>query len=409
MQGIFLSSLIFLISHAAHSTDFMQLVESLDKHKLIQASSDSSQAMKAKAAREGSFGDPVLSVSAMNFPRESLSMDESMMTGVQFGLSQKISLSGTYGKLKESGLAAANSQALRSQQLKREYIKELWLYAIRKELVASELEVLAQNLDWIQNNLKVTNRLYSTGKVSQEALLEVQMRRSELISLLEKKDFQLKSIAFQLSELLGKSAPTDLNLKSVPWKILEKWKLASQDQDYRLKSLEEEMKSQELKLSASRRSFVPDITFGINYTKRNDLDGVGDFVGAHIAIPLPSSDVKYSAKKEAAFEQMRARRTFRHYSLAKSASLKTMELDIEQTLAEQERLKSEGIKFAQSSRDISAKSYARGEADYAQLLRAQLQYQNQLLKKLNLAARLKELKINYLFVKGADLTYGAGL
>ena len=72
-------------------------------------------------------------------------------------------------------------------------------------------------------------------------------------------------------------------------------------------------------------------------------------------------------------------------------------------------LQKETLKYSKSSRDVTAKSYSRGGAVYVELLRSELQYQNQLIKEINLIANLKTKKINYLFVNGSSLRTGREL
>ena len=83
-----------------------------------------------------------------------------------------------------------------------------------------------------------------------------------------------------------------------------------------------------------------------------------------------------------------------------SETLFLMSENIEKQL---EILRQETLKFARSSRTITAKSYSRGGSDYVELLRSELQYQKQLLNEVDLVSSLKNYKLNYLFLKGDNL------
>lgn len=405
MKGIFIIVFSF-ISSIALAESFGDLVLKFDNHDLLKSQLSKFKAMQEKARQSGSWGDPKLNVSAMNFPKNSLAQDESMMTGIQVGLSQKLSLSGKYGKLRESGLESAKTQESQALQLRREFVKGLWEISIQKDRLVKELKVLKENYDWIKNNLKITKRLYSTGKVPQQAVLDIQIRKSELGSLIEQNKYSQESLKHQLSVLLSSEEVIDIDLSTIDWKKLDNWKNSSDKHDYKKQTLKHNLQASDLKVSARNRNYLPDITFGISYTKRNDLDGIGDFVGASISIPIPTSDLRYAAKKEAVHKRMEAEKSYRNYLNTKPNLLKKMEFEIKDVNNQLSILQKETLKFAKSSRDITAKSYSRGGADYLELLRSELQYQHQLMKQINLIANLKNKKINYLYIKGSDLSAG---
>lgn len=401
MKGILL--FIFITNSVCFAASFEELAQRVEKHDLLEGELDKVKSLEESARKSGSFGDPMFKVAALNFPQDSLDQNESMMTGIQFGLSQKLSLSGKYGKLRDSGLEKAKTYKARTLQLKREFIKRLWEVGIQKERLIKEYQVLKENYDWISNNLKISKRLYSTGKVPQQAVLDIQIRRSELSSLIEKNKYAQNSLKHQLSVLLSSEKVLDIDINTVPWEILEAWKSASDQEDFQKKALKHQLDASDLKVSAQNRNYLPDITLGVSYTKRNDVDDIGDFVGASISFPLPTSDTRYAAKSEAVYEKMHAQKNLKNYLNTKPNLLKQMEFEILDLTNQLVVLEKQTLKFAKSSRDITAKSYSRGGADYIELLRAELQYQNQLLKEINLIANLKTKKINYLFIKGSNL------
>lgn len=404
MKGVLF--LLILFSLNAQGETFKELIKRVEDHPMVLANLNESKAIGEMAEGEGSWGDPQLMVAAMNFPQDSLSRNESMMTGIQVGISQKLSLSGKYAKMRESLEAQSDSQAALTNQLKRRLYKELWSLAITKEKLVQEKEVLNESFQWVSQNLKITKRLYSTGKVAQQAVLDMQMRKSELSAQIGQKEYELKGIKHRLASLLGSERSLGINLKSVPWNSLDKWKSSEAKTDFQLESLKHQLKATELKLSAKQRDYFPDVTFGLSYTKRNNIDGLGDFVGASFSIPLPTSDKRYAASKEALHQRVKAEQTYRNYLLAKPNILNQIKLEIEDIENQLNIIKTQTLRFAKSSRDVTAKSYSRGGSDYLELLRSELQYQNQLLKKVLLLSQLKMKKVDYLFVKGDDLTHG---
>ncbi len=253
------------------------------------------------------------------------------------------------------------------------------------------------------DNLKVTKRLYSTGKVPQQAVLDIQIRKSELTAQVKEIEFALESLKYQLSALLGSHEVIDIDLKSVPWNHLKSWQEAGVEYDYQEKALAHNLEASDLKVSAQKRNLIPDITLGMSYTKRNKIDGLGDFVGASISFPLPISSQRYADKNTAVFERLEAEHSYRNYKENKPHLLKKIEFEVKDLRNQLSILQRETLKFAKSSRDITAKSYSRGAADYTELLRAELQYQNQLIKEIKVVAKLKSKQVEYLFIKGDDL------
>jgi hypothetical protein len=403
MKGILYFYIIIVFCHSAIAKNFNELIKELDNHDLIQARLDKVNSIQQKSRQLGSWGDPEFSISALNFPENSFRHDESMMTGVQFGLSQKISVSGKYENLRKSGQERSKSYLKKTKHLKRKFIKTLWLLSIEKERLNEEKMVLKENFIWVENNLKVTKRLYSTGKVPQQAVLDIQIRKSELFTQIKQRYFASKSLKHQVTALLGSKEILDIDLSTIPWKYLDGWESASDKDDFQKEALKHNFNANQLKVLAQNNNLIPDITFGINYIKRNSLDGVGDFVSAQIIIPLPISDSRYAAKMEALYKKAEAKKKYQNYINTKPSQLKKIKLEVQDLETQLGIIQKEILKYAKSSRDITAKSYSRGGADYLDLLRAQLQYQKQLFKKVNLISKLKERKINYLFIKGESL------
>lgn len=404
MKTIIFSLLMGIYSCPLFAESFNELLGKLDKHNLIQARLNKVKSIKEKAKAEGSWGDPLLKVSAINYPKGSLSRNKSMMTGIQLGISQKVGISGKYAKLERSQQESSKSYLAGTLQLKREFVKMLWSLAIDKELLVEQVKVLKENFTWIEDNLKVTNRLYSTGKVPQQAVLDIQIRKSELRAQIDQISYALNALKYQISSLLDSTEVLDLDLTTMPWNYLKGWKTAQQKYDYKEQQLSHHLQASELNVSAQRRNIIPDITVGVTYTKRNRLDGLGDFVGANISFPLPTSDSRYAGKSAALYQKLEAENSYRHYRENKPHFLKNIEFEIQNIGNQLHIIKRDTLKFAKSSRDITAKSYSRGGADYVELLRAEIQYQNQLLKEIKLVSQLKTKQVEYLFTKGDDLT-----
>tara|TARA_Y100000768_G_C23991353_1_gene693734 strand:+ start:15392 stop:16087 length:696 start_codon:yes stop_codon:yes gene_type:complete len=217
------------------------------------------------------------------------------------------------------------------------------------------------------------------------------------------KNYALDQLYYQLGYLLNKNEKKQLAMDSIPWLVLDQWKNEEDNNDFQQKSLEHKLKASDLAVSAQKRDLIPDITLGLTYTKRNDIDGLGDFVGASVSFPIPTSSKKYASKKSAVATKAMSEAKLRHYKLNKSTTLARLNVQIKDLNNQLKVLDNEVLKFAQSSRNIVSRSYARGGTDYLELLRSELQYQNQRLKKTALTAAIKNQKLNYLYLNGGKL------
>ena len=100
--------LYFLFSVPAFATSFEDAIKYIETHETVLALKDKSDVIKSQSYIDGSWGDPVFSVMAKNYPR-SLNGGISMMTGIDFSIRQKIALTNRYGNIKKSLLYHSNS------------------------------------------------------------------------------------------------------------------------------------------------------------------------------------------------------------------------------------------------------------------------------------------------------------
>ena len=242
----------------------------------------------------------------MNFPRENLSRDDSMMTGIQIGLSQKIALSNKYGLAKEAYKDKALVKQYVGMQYQRELAYGLWEMAIEKTRLKEVEKILNENLRWLESNLKISKQLYRNGKIPQQAILDIQIRRGRLKGQIINISHSISSLHYRLASLLGQEEVDELSVSSDDWIFLKNMKNEIEkrsDQavksDFKLEKLKHNVKYSETQLKVKERNFIPDLQIGLNYTKRNDRDGLGDFVGASVSFDLPTSDMRYAQRSEA--------------------------------------------------------------------------------------------------------------
>lgn len=397
IEGLLL--LNFFTITVAQAGTFKQIAENLSQHVEVTQIEAKSKAMSEEASMASSWGDPRFQIAARNFPKDTLKNDTTPMTGIEFGLSQKIALSTKYGNIGDA--QESMSQAVHYEAINHsiELVKSLWELAIMKRKALEEKEILSENLDWITKILDVSKKRYGNGKISQQAVLEIEIRKSEIESELSNKKYELSQISDQLNYLTGEGQQLDFN--TVPWSLLNK-----KDQelrDHRELAMKAKVTAKELSLTAAKQNYLPDLMVSVGYTKRSNIDGKGDFVGASVSFPLPFSSEKYSQHGKAAEEKLMAQREYENYELKKKRDLDVLHKEIEKIKAEIYLLESKTIKFARNSRTITSKSYGLGHSTYVELLQAELKLQSILMKKTMLTAQRDSKLINLKYMNGESL------
>ncbi|MFG1593760.1 TolC family protein [Halobacteriovorax sp. CON-3] len=396
-------ALVTFISTCSMAFSFKQAVGQLSKHNSVEAIKGSAKSLVESSKQKSSWGDPMFKVAAKNFPVETLDYNQTPMTGLELGISQKIALSNKYGKASESVNAQARAMNYSALDYEQALVKALWGNVIGNRKIENELYILKENLAWINNILKVSKKLYSNGRITQQALLDIQIRKSEIESEFSNKTFELKQNKAQLEYLLGNQAAS-FDYKSVPWRLLEKSKNEEVIKDNRLKALEEGKIAGEFAVEQASLAYIPDITVSLGYTFRSDeIDNNGDFVGAQITFPIPVSDDKRGAKGAAVANRYAATKKLEDYKLKKSRDLNIIQDNIEKLKSELEIITKKSVNFAKNSRLITSKSYGRGNSSYVELLQSELRLQTILLKKVMLEAQLATSKVDYKYTLGESL------
>ncbi|MBT3983874.1 MAG: TolC family protein [Bacteriovoracaceae bacterium] len=402
MIGQWLLFVSFAISTTcAHSFTFIDAAKAIESHDSVDALLQRAKSLEEEGDIRGSWGDPKLKMAAKNYPVDSFNNDQTPMTGIEFGLSQKIALTNRYGKIENSFDAMADSQSFASGDQKRLLIKALWDLSIDKKGLIDEKKIIEENLSWVEKMLAVSNKLYANGKVNQQSLLEIQIRKSELEIGLNNVDFGMSEIAAKLSYLIGKNGKT-FEIDTVPWKLLEA-KAEDDRGDYKLRSLEMKALSSKEMLKAQRLSYIPDLNISVGYTKRANIDKKGDFLSAMITFPLPLSSDKYSKHAKAGFKRAESIRGLRNYQKKKKSNVELLGHQIEKIQMDLEILSDKSIIFARNSRKITTKSYSLGGSSYIELLQAELKLQKLLLRRVKLSSVLDRKKVQLTYLTGGKL------
>lgn len=390
--------IMFCFSRTAFAFTFKEAIKKISHHEAIEQLENRSKSLKSESSVKGSWGDPMFKIAAKNYPKDSLEDDKSPMTGLEFGISQKIAITTKYGNIENAFEKLSQSALMDSKNKKQEMLKAFWVYLVNTKRIEEEISIFKENLDWMNKTLKVSKRLYSNGKISQQALLDIQIRKSELEAELSNKQFELMEQGDRLGYLLGLEGTLDR--KTVPWKLLQS---KSSVEDYKESALKSKVEAKNHLLTASKLAYIPDLTLSFGYTKRSNIDNQGDFVSAMVSFPLPFSGSKYSAHSKAAFAKSQAEKKLIDYRKFKGSEKRRLVHVTQKIEKELKILNARTLEYAINSRKITSKSYSLGETSYVELLQSELKLQKLMLKKTKLKSKLYINQIAYKYLVGEKL------
>jgi cobalt-zinc-cadmium efflux system outer membrane protein len=410
MVNIFRLINIALVSLAAlffaeniFAKSFDDLAKEIDHHSQIQSVKNEQQSVFEEGRAKGKWAEPQLRLDATNFPSENIRMRQSPMTSMGVTLSQNIPLTNKYSNIDKSYSFLTKNKGYKAKVLRRSIILGLWNHAIDKDKITRSTEVLKKNLSWIESMIKVSSKLYSTGKVSQRAILDLKIRKSQIHSDIVTREISLHKLNKTLGKLLDiPNQQVILDLKSVKWPKLESYLADHVGSDPQEMLLQSRANALRHKRKADDQNRMPEINVGLNYKRRNNIDGHGDFVGAFVSIPISTGARTYNYKSSS-YSYAKAKNDLRSYQNQLTSLKQELKLEIKKLESELNILNSQTIKFAETSREITSKSYSVGRADYLELLRSELQLQNLLLKKIDLESQIRGNKALFLFETGMDL------
>lgn len=398
IKTILLVLLIYPSLSFGKSISFKDALDNIRKHPQISAINHKANSLESMAKVAGSWGAPTFKVAAKNFPSDSYDSTKTPMTGVEYSISQKLSFSTSFSKKERAMLLASESAGFESKLKVQEMAASLWSLLISKRRLKETVKIYEENLKWLSNTYNVSKKLYSSGKISQQALLEFQIRISSLETEIRNTNFQIEEVDESLSYLIG--ADLKIDLKTVPWDSLL---TTTKVNDYEESSLVKQVASQDSLISSQALSFLPDPMISIGYTKREFEDGLGDFLSAAISFPLPISSKDFGLYEKAISDRSIAQMKLEDYKLKKKFLVKKSLIKLKKISSEVATLESSSIVFAENAKKITSKSYSLGEASYVELLQSELKLRDLQIRKISLEAEKLNTATELKRISGANL------
>ena len=126
--------LLLISSIEANAITFEQAIKALGSHESVDSVNFKSKALSEEAELKGSWGDPKFKIAAKNFPKDSLKDDQTPMTGIELGVSQKIALTTKYGNIENAFKSLSNAYQFEANEKKEALTKAFWEILIIKRL-----------------------------------------------------------------------------------------------------------------------------------------------------------------------------------------------------------------------------------------------------------------------------------
>lgn len=378
---------MLMVSNVANSASvtLKEAQEILRNHDAHKAMVYKSQAIKEKSEATGAWGDPMLMVAANNLPKDKgYKRDVTPMSGIVFGISQKLPLGPRLSLAEDAMLLKSKEMEANADYTLQLLNATLWRSIINERRQRNDLNYLRENQTWLESMVKVSKKLYANGKTTQQSLLDIQIRLNQVKANVLQKKVKLEEVKASQNYLIGEGNVVDM--KSVDWNFLKKIKNST---DIKEKSLEMAALSAQNARSAARWSKLPEVTLGVNYTKRSNIDRNGDFVSVSISFPMPFGDTTNANANSANQEWLASQSELKAYKDNRKTTLQTLTIEGE-SLKEEFELVKQSLSFARTAREVSAKSYKVGSLSYQDLLQAELRLQEMEFKFNEVEAKLAE-------------------
>lgn len=375
---------------------FRNAVEAITQHTATQSLQEAAQVRHYQGLKSSSWGDPIAKVSSKNLPFTYLNGTRTPMTGVEFGISQKIPLTARYKLISESFSLSQQALIKQAKDKKRALVTMLWQILITEKKLTTEKKILQENRMWLRKTLNVAEKLYTNGKATHRNLLDIQMREAEIVVAMNNRDHETKEQRAKLKYLTGSN--TDIDPASIPWHLLTTQSIES-TRDFKEQALHDTAQAK-AKMSASLKlAFIPDMTLTAGYRH----DGQGDFLSLTISLPLPLSQSRSAAYAREIHEEKQATLILVDYQKFKNSKLASLHHKSQKIMAELQILTEKILQLAKNSRSLAFTSYRLGKSSYAELLQAELKLQNILLRQATLHSQLASTQLKQKYLKGEKL------
>jgi outer membrane protein TolC len=367
---------------AATKNEHIQLIplikEALANNPDLQAAESRWRMAEHKVIPARSLDDPRLSFALSNYPVDSLSGDETPMTGKEIQLAQKFPFPGKLGAKEDM----AKQQALwfrgvyedaKGQLVQR--VKDAWYRVYFQD---QAIAITSENIAILQDFIRLTETRYEVGTGLQQDVLKAQVERSKLQDKLFNLEQQRTTALADLNRLLNRpvatpmDAPKDLTLTPVDASLQQLMKLARSQRPL-FGAYQAVIDRYQAQRRLRKLDYYPDFNVFAGYRQREDVPGDpaegSDFVSAGVSINLPLWQGKRREAVAEADSGMRmARRQFEDFRNRVDFDISDQYAQMEKNRDLVELFKAGIIPQAEQSFEASLSAYQVGDVDFLNLL-----------------------------------------
>jgi len=250
----------------------------------LQRLNANSQALRQQSIADGQLPDPQLAAGTINVPTDTFSFTQDEMTMVQVGLQMK---SQQTRALAKTELIKITEQKLTLIRTVREVWLELYYWS-------QALHTLKTNESLYKELLQVTESQYSTGKINQTDVVQVQLELSKLKNQIIQNKQQIAILKAQLGRWIGmNNVNRPLALSMPRWPALPSMaKLQDSLMKHPLLQADAaNIKASSFEVAYAKEQYKPGWQLGVGYGLRQGRmpDGTprSDMLTAQVTMDLP--------------------------------------------------------------------------------------------------------------------------
>lgn len=253
-----------------------------------------SQALKQQSIADGQLPDPQLAAGTINVPTDTFSFTQDEMTMVQVGLQQQFARGKSLKMKSQQTGALAKTELIKIKEQKLTLVRtvrEIWL-----ELYywTKALRILKTNEALYKELLQVTQSQYSTGKINQTDVVQVQLELSRLKNQVIQNKQQIAVLKAKLGRWIGMNhVNRPLALATPHWPALPSMaRLQDRLMNHPvLKADAANIEASSFEVAYAKEQYKPGWLLGVGYGLRQGRmpDGTprSDMLTAQVTMDLP--------------------------------------------------------------------------------------------------------------------------
>ena len=260
----------------------------------LQRLNASSQALRQQSIADGQLPDLQLAAGTINVPTDTFSFTQDEMTMVQVGIQQQFARGRSLKMKSQQTRALAKTELIKITEQKLTLIRtvrEIWL---ELHYWSQALHTLKTNESLYKELLQVTESQYSTGKINQTDVVQVQLELSKLKNQIIQNKQQIAILKAQLGRWIGmNNVNRPLALSMPRWPALPSM-AKLQDRLLKHPLLQADaanIKASSFEVAYAKEQYKPGWQLGVGYGLRQGRmpDGTprSDMLTAQVTMDLP--------------------------------------------------------------------------------------------------------------------------